>query len=95
MSGESRVLSNHVSLVAAAGGTLVYFDPPGGLSFGHRITILSRAGEVLSHVGHAGTFRDPRLSPDGRHLAVARADENGIFSIWTYAYHRTRSLGAA
>jgi len=84
LSGESRVLSNHVSLVAAAGGTLAYFDPPGGLSFGHRITFLSRAGEVLSHVGHAGTFRDPRLSPDGRHVAVARADENGIFSIWTY-----------
>jgi serine/threonine protein kinase/Tol biopolymer transport system component len=97
VSGESRVLSNHVSLVAAAGGTLVYFDPPGGLSFGHRIAILSRAGELLSHVGHPGTFRDPRLSPDGRHLAVARADENGIFSIWTYDLARnidTRVTGA-
>jgi len=58
---------------------------------------LSRAGEVLSHVGHAGTFRDPRLSPDGRHVAVARADENGIFSIWTYDLARnidSRATGA-
>jgi Tol biopolymer transport system component/tRNA A-37 threonylcarbamoyl transferase component Bud32 len=84
LSGESRVLSDHVSLVAAAGGTVVYFDPPGGLSFGHRIAMFSRAGAILSHVGGAGTFRDPRLSPDGRHLAVARGDENGLFSIWTY-----------
>jgi serine/threonine protein kinase/Tol biopolymer transport system component len=97
VSGESLVLSNHVSLVAAAGGTVVYFDPPGGLSFGHRIAMLSRRGEVLSHVGQPGTFRDPRLSPDGRHLAVARADENGIFSIWTYDLARnidTRVTGA-
>jgi hypothetical protein len=84
LSGQARVLSNHVSIVAAAGGTLVYFDPPGGLSEGHRITMFSRTGVVLSHVGDVGTFWDPKLSPDGRFVAVARAGETGLFSIWTY-----------
>ncbi|HXG56915.1 MAG TPA: LpqB family beta-propeller domain-containing protein, partial [Vicinamibacterales bacterium] len=84
LSGQPRVLSNHVSIVAAAGGTLVYFDPPAGLSMGHRITLLSRTGEVVSLIGDAGTMRDPKLSPDDRFVAVARAGETGVFSIWTY-----------
>jgi Tol biopolymer transport system component/tRNA A-37 threonylcarbamoyl transferase component Bud32 len=84
LSGEPRVLSNHVSMVGAGGATLAYFDPPGGLSQGHRINIFSRTGTVLSQVGDVGTFRDPRLSPDGRHLAIARAGDTGLFSIWTY-----------
>jgi Tol biopolymer transport system component len=98
LSGQPRVLSNHVSMVAAAGGTLVYFDPPGGLSQGHRLTVFSRQGGVLSQVGEPGTFRDPRLSPDGRYLAIARAGETGLFSIWTYDLVRnidTRVTGTA
>jgi Tol biopolymer transport system component len=84
LTGQPRVLSNHVSMVDAAGGTVAYFDPPGGLSQGQRITVFSRSGDVLSQVGAAGSFRDPRLSPDGRRIAVARAGETGLFSIWTY-----------
>ena len=84
LSGQPRVLSNHVSMVSAGAGTLAYFDPPGGLSQGHRITVFSRAGAVLSQIGEAGTFRDPRFSPDGRRIAIARAGETGLFSIWTY-----------
>ena len=84
VTGQPHVLSNHVSMVAAGAGTLVYFDPPTGLSKGHRITVLSRKGEVVSRIGESGTFRDPRFSSDGRHLAVARAGDTGVFSIWSY-----------
>jgi Tol biopolymer transport system component len=95
--GEPRVLSTHASIVAAGGGTLVYYDPPKGLSEGHQITWFSRGGEVLSRLGPSGTYRDPRLSPDGRTLAIARADDNGIFSLWTFDLARnidTRVSGA-
>jgi hypothetical protein len=81
LSGEPRVLSNHVSMVSAGGATLAYFDPPGGLSQGYRINMFSRTGDVLSQIGEVGTFRDPRLSPDGRRLAIARAGDTGLFSI--------------
>ncbi len=84
LSGQARVISSHVSLISAAGGTLAYFDPPGGLALGHRIQILSRTGDVLAQVGEPGSFRDPKLSPDERFLAVARAGATGVFSIWTY-----------
>jgi serine/threonine protein kinase/Tol biopolymer transport system component len=97
VSGQPEVLSNHVSMIAAAGGTLVYYDPPSGLSQGHRITLFSRNGQVLSQIAESGTFRDPRLSPDGRYVAVARAGETGTFSIWTYDLARgidTRVTGA-
>jgi serine/threonine protein kinase len=84
LSGNPRVISTHVSMIAAGGPTLAYFDPPGGVSLGHRITWLSRSGAVLSTTGEVASFRDPRLSPDERWLAIARADENGLFSIWKY-----------
>ncbi len=83
-SGNPRVISDHVSMVAAGGPTLVYFDPPGGLSLGHHIAWLSRAGAQISTTGLPATFRDPRLSPDERSIAVARADETGVFAIWKY-----------
>jgi Tol biopolymer transport system component len=84
VSGNPRVISNHVSMIAAGGPTLVYFDPPGGLSLGHRITWLSRSGAVLSTTGEASSFRDPRISPDERSIAIARANETGVFGIWKY-----------
>ena len=84
LSGNPRTISSHASLVAAGGPTLVYFDPPGGLSLGYRIAWLSRSAAQLSTTGPAGSYRDPRISPDGRSLAIARADGHGLFSIWKY-----------
>jgi hypothetical protein len=63
VSGNPRVVSTHVSMIAAGGPTLVYFDPPGGLSMGHRITWFSRSGVVLSTTGEASSFRDPGSPP--------------------------------
>jgi Tol biopolymer transport system component len=97
LSGNPRVLSNHVSMVAAGGPTLVYFDPPGGLSQGHRITWLSRSGTVLSTTGSVSTFRDPKISPDEQSLAIAQANDSGVFGITKYDIARnidTRITGA-
>jgi eukaryotic-like serine/threonine-protein kinase len=84
LSGSPRVISTHVSMAAAGGPTLVYWDPPRGLSFGYQIAWFSRAGAVITTTGSMATYRDPRISPDGRSLAIARADENGLFGIWKY-----------
>jgi Tol biopolymer transport system component len=84
LSGNPRVIASHVSMAAAGGPTLVYFAPPGGLSQGHRITWLSRSGAVLSTTGSASTFRDPRISPDELSLAIAQANDSGVFGITKY-----------
>ena len=97
VSGDPRVLSDHVSLVTAAGDTLVSYAPPGGLSLGQRIAWVARDGKELSQIGVSGTFRDPRLSPNERSIAIARADDNGLFEVWTYDLVRsidTRVSGA-
>ena len=82
LSGQAVVISDHVSMMGAGGSTIASYEPPGGLSLGHRLTWFSRSGENIGYTGEAGTLRDPRLSPDGRFLVVARAGENGVFSLW-------------
>jgi serine/threonine protein kinase len=84
LSGQPSVISDRAARIAAAGDTLCYYDPPGGLSQGHRMAMLSRSGAVTTRIGDAGTLRDPRLSPDGKLLSVSRAGEHGTFSIWVY-----------
>ncbi len=54
------------------------------MSLGCRIAWLSRSGAQLSTTGAAGSYRDPRISPDGRSLAIGWADGNGLFAIWKY-----------
>ena len=88
LTGQPRVLSDRAAMVAAGARTIAFYEPPGGLSSGHRLTWFSRTGAVLGRVGEPGTLRDPRLSPDGRYVAVARAGENGLFSIWAYDLQR-------
>jgi serine/threonine protein kinase len=84
LSGEAVVISDHVSMMGAGGSTIASYEPPGALSLGHRLTWFSRSGESVGYTGEAGTLRDARLSPDGRFLVVARAGENGVFSLWRY-----------
>ena len=97
VSGDPRVLSDRVSMVGSAGRTLVYYAPPGALSSGQRVVWLSRTGQEIGEIAPAGSYRDPRLSPDGRHLAIARANDNGLFEIWAYDLARgidTRVTGS-
>jgi Tol biopolymer transport system component len=89
LTGPPTVLSDRAAMIAAGGRTIAFHEPPGGLSAGHRLTWFSRTGNVLGRVGDPGTLRDPRLSPDGRYVAVARASANGLFSLWAYDLQRS------
>jgi serine/threonine protein kinase len=98
LSGQAVVMSDHASMMGAGGSTIASYEPPGGLLQGRRLTWFSRNGEIVGYTGEAGTPWDPRLSPDGRALAVARAGENGVYSLWTYDLARsidTRVSGAS
>jgi Tol biopolymer transport system component len=69
---------------ASEGGTLAYFATPRGVNLGRRIAWFSRDGTRLRTTGEPGTILDPRISPDGAQVAVARRNEGGVAEIWTY-----------
>jgi Tol biopolymer transport system component/tRNA A-37 threonylcarbamoyl transferase component Bud32 len=88
VTGPPRVISDHVSAAGAGGRTLAYVEPRDPVMAAHRITWRSREGTIVGHLGEPGTFRDPRLSRDGRWLAIARANDFGLFSAWVYDTER-------
>ncbi len=53
-------------------GSLVYDPTP--LTDNQQLTWVDRAGQPLGTVGPAGVYEFPRLSPDGKRVAVARRD---------------------
>ncbi|HYM09412.1 MAG TPA: hypothetical protein VEU62_01700, partial [Bryobacterales bacterium] len=71
------VSNNDVLAYRSGGGVdsqLVWFD---------------RAGKQLGTVGSPGRYRNPRLSPDGRQVAVERIDpSNGVADIWVQELSR-------
>ena len=72
---ENGVLAYQVG-VAAANSQLLWFD---------------RAGKRLGSSGAPGNYGDPRISPDGKRIAMAVADpQTGNPDIWIY--DRARSL---
>jgi dipeptidyl aminopeptidase/acylaminoacyl peptidase len=88
LSGEAQLISANAPMAAAGEGTLAYYALPEGLPLEHRITWFSRSGEAVSTTGQPGAYRDPRLSRDGRWLAVASAKNRDSFEIWTYDLER-------
>jgi hypothetical protein len=62
-------------------GTLVYLPQGTGIS---ELVWVDRQGDIEPlNLGSASEYRSPRLSPDGRHLAVRRASEEQR-DIWVY-----------
>jgi Tol biopolymer transport system component len=57
----------------------------GSTGIGNQLRIVSPQGVELAVIGQPGFYRDPRLSRDGRHLAVAQGDPQDI---WTYDLSR-------
>ena len=88
ISGQPRTIATQVAAFDAAGGALAYLATERGLMQRHRIAWFGRDGKRLTETGALGTFRDPRLSPDGRSLAVLRSNERGIGEIWVYDLRR-------
>jgi len=80
----TQIAPNVAAFSASEAGTLAYFATPRGVNLSQRITWFSRDGTRLRTTGEPGTIVDPRISPDGLQLAVARRNERGVADIWTY-----------
>jgi Tol biopolymer transport system component len=71
----------------ASDGTLIYRS--GGMIAGDELALVARDGRDLGRVGDPGNFYHPRLSPDGRTVAVDRSDESNRGDIWLYDVERS------
>jgi dipeptidyl aminopeptidase/acylaminoacyl peptidase len=95
VTGEPRVVHTGVAfdprvglaLFSVAGdGTLVYRE--GGIVSADQLALVDRAGRDLGLVGPPGNYYQPRLSPDGRRVAVDRSDETNRGDIWVFDVDR-------
>ncbi|MDQ6799277.1 MAG: protein kinase [Acidobacteriota bacterium] len=92
VSGEPFPVADHAQMYkntangvfsASNSGVLAYQE--GGSPPISHLTWYDRHGKALGTVGPPDDYEDPRLSPDGRHVAVTRRDpDTGISNIWLY-----------
>ena len=92
VSGEPFAVAEHAQMYkntasgvfsASNSGVLAYQEV--GSAPISRLTWYDRSGKVVGTVGPPDDYEDPRLSPDGRHVAVTRRDpDTGISNIWLY-----------
>ena len=61
------------------GGVLAYRAAGSASS---RLLWFDRAGNRLGEVGEAARYRNPRISPDGKRIAVENTDQSGNRDIW-------------
>jgi serine/threonine protein kinase/Tol biopolymer transport system component len=66
-------------------GVMAYFTGP-GQSF--RMTWVSRDGKQRTGIGPEDVYEWPKLSPDGRRLAVSRGTSSSLQDIWVYEFDR-------
>jgi Tol biopolymer transport system component len=71
--------TGNIQMSLSATGVLVYWGGSGVLN---RLTWMDRRGGVLSTVGDPGFYRNPRLSPDGKRIAVELLDNSSNRDIW-------------
>jgi Tol biopolymer transport system component len=74
-------------------GTLVYLTGPATVSADTRRLIVGN-GQIEPEVLKVspGSYTHPRVSPDGKLLAVARSDGVGVSDIWTYDMSGTSEM---
>ena len=90
--GEQFPVADHVQVYrntamgvfsASNSGVLAYEQ--GGSPPTSHLTWYGRNGKLLSVIGPPDDYEDPRISPDGRRVAVTRRDpDTGISNIWLY-----------
>ncbi len=95
LTGESRVLVGGVQFDPRMGlggfsisndGTLVYRE--GGVVRGDELARIDRTGKDLGPIGPPGNFYHPKLSPDGKLVAVDQSDETNRGDIWIFDVER-------
>jgi Tol biopolymer transport system component len=72
------------SPMVSATGTLVYSDVPSGL---RQLAWVNRTGEPVAKIGEVQRVLSPRLSPDGKKLAVEIRDPNP--ELWIHDLERS------
>jgi len=84
--------SGGVYFAVSAGGLLVY----AGTGERHQLVWVDRKGAVSPIADERAAFRQPRLSPDGKLIAVAANDDMRRSNLWIYDAERgtRRRLGA-
>jgi Tol biopolymer transport system component len=89
--GDPLPIADGVRYRATAGGTAVTLSRNGVLAYrtvnavtgNYKLTWLDRSGKVLGTLGEAGFNINPKLSPDGKKVAVQRFDpQTGNTDIW-------------
>ncbi|MBZ5636240.1 MAG: serine/threonine-protein kinase [Acidobacteriia bacterium] len=69
---------------ASTDGTLVYAATAGR----PQLTWFSRDGKELGTVGQPDSYVSPRISPDGKRVAVRHTDPSGSWAIWLIDFGR-------
>ena len=95
LEGDARPVAAHVGvnttvfrsiLAASATGTLLYLE--GGASVGHRLVWYGLDGKPGPNaVSEEAQYRNPRFSPDGKHLAASVVTSNSE-DIWVFDLQR-------
>jgi len=75
----------HGTFAVSQTGTLLYFRGAGG---GSQLTLRDRSGKPLGVAGPPARYIWPRVSPDGKQLAVGIEDAAGKSDIWLLNFER-------
>ena len=93
LSGEPRIVADHVATMSVSGqmiaaasttGLLLFTASPPQKQFAWR----DRAGKALGTVGQPGQHNMFRLSPDGRRIAIGQATAAGKGDLWFLEVNR-------
>jgi serine/threonine-protein kinase len=80
-------------IAVANNGSMIYLvSGPGGLQQGTRLAWVDRAGKEKQLALPPGFYREPRVSPDGRQIAVLNADRRDNISLWVYDVSGTSAV---
>ncbi len=93
LSGEPVPVADKVQADSGLWRTMFTVSENGVLAYqsrsarpGSELMWFDRTGKQVGKVGERGPYTDPRLSPDGRHLAVSLGDR--LPSIWVFDLER-------
>jgi Tol biopolymer transport system component len=82
---------HHATTLSVSSRTLVYLEDP--LPYGSKLVTTRRTGAELDREGTAGIITWPRVSPDGRRLAIQRLDPvTGNPDLWVHDLERHTRL---
>jgi serine/threonine-protein kinase len=85
---RTEVQPTRANVVVSRAGTLAYFEP--GAPVVGELVVTDRSGDVRTLPIAAGSWRQPRYSPDGRRLAFATQLHNIRGDVWVYDFPTRR-----